>query len=200
LINATAGNITATLPSLPGTPSIAGRTYTIKRTDMPSYTPTVTPGTEPIVTSTTATSPLVTIQPASGSIDGQSAIYLPTQYAYVQLTTDGTNWYATGAWSPPVTIFYSPGDTGFTAVTCPQGMRATGGGCYCLGTDNSPYQGFLTSGAYTGTSPTAFTIPGGSTAASGASNLINTYQCNEYPGQGSCNGNTAEVACGFSIF
>jgi hypothetical protein len=179
LINAAAGNITANLPTLPGNPSIAGRTYTLKRTDSVSYTITSSADSTPSTT--------VAIQPASGTIEGQSAIYLPSQYSYIQVTNDGSNWYLTSAWSPPLILIYNTGgSSSSTQVYCPQGMRPTGGGCTCEGTSTMPYQGFFVN------------VGEGNDIQAGATTTKSGYQCNSTGSN--CAYNAAQVACTFSPF
>jgi len=72
LANTSSGAITITLPSAT---NITGRIYTIKKI-----------GNGGIDNS-------LTINPASGTIDGGSSYVIYNDYTYVALQTDGTNWY-----------------------------------------------------------------------------------------------------------
>ena len=72
LANTTSGAFTITLPA---TSSIAGRTYTIKKI-----------GTGGIDKE-------LTITPASGTIDGGSSYIIYNDWSFVNLQTDGTNWF-----------------------------------------------------------------------------------------------------------
>jgi hypothetical protein len=72
LVNTTSTASTVTLPSAT---NIIGRIYTIKKV-----------GTGGIDNS-------LTINPASGTIDGGSSYVIYNDYTYVALQTDGTNWY-----------------------------------------------------------------------------------------------------------
>lgn len=72
LANATAAAFALTLPAV-----AAGLTFWIKKTDSSANT--------------------VTITPASGTIDGATNYVLSTQYQFVHLTSDGTNWYIIGS-------------------------------------------------------------------------------------------------------
>ncbi len=74
LVDATAGNVTITLPAVAAAGS--GQVYTVKKTDSSSNS--------------------VTISPASGTIDGAATLVLSSQYHSVQLATNATNWFQLG--------------------------------------------------------------------------------------------------------
>jgi hypothetical protein len=71
--NASAGDMVITLPSAIGA---GGREYYIKRID--------------------GSGNLLTLASAGGTIDGANSILINTQYDFVQVTSDNTNWYITG--------------------------------------------------------------------------------------------------------
>jgi hypothetical protein len=71
LADATAGTWTLTLP-----PVSSGRSLTVKKTD--------------------ATANVITVVPASGTIDGRASDVLVTQYMTCTYVSDGVNWYTIG--------------------------------------------------------------------------------------------------------
>jgi hypothetical protein len=177
LIDGSSGSVVVTLPAASG---IAGRTYTLKRLDQPTWTITATASTP----STT-----VTIVPPSGLIEGQSTIYLPNQYSYIQVTSNGTTWYLTGAWAPPLAIIQDEAASNGSYAVCPAGTRPTGGGCSCNNNGGTPqFQGgFIDNSLSTTTS-----------AVTSSSAQIGRYYCGT---GGSCSvGVTATVLCGFSVY
>ncbi len=72
LADASGGAITLTLPA--PSAAIAGKTFTIKKTDSSTATITISPN-------------------AAETIDGASSEILRTQYQTIQLTTNGTDWF-----------------------------------------------------------------------------------------------------------
>jgi hypothetical protein len=111
---------------LPAVANCVGRQYTIKRTDAPAYT---------VSSTSTTLNYTVTIYPAAASgtlIDGQSQLYLPTQYSYYTLASDGTAWNVIGAFSTILSVASAQTSGGANAY-CPTGMVVTGGACNCAG-------------------------------------------------------------------
>jgi hypothetical protein len=70
LANASGGGFTITL-HVTGIPT--GKIYTIKKTD--------------------SSANIITLSPASGTIDGQSTVGISTQYQSLDVQFDGTNWW-----------------------------------------------------------------------------------------------------------